>query len=414
MNLIRSSAIALLSTLIIPHSVGAVPQLPQIARGEVAMDIAQDSDPDSAQDSDPDSVQDSDPDSVQDSDPDSVQDSDPDSAQDSDNSSETEQFSQFEADIIREMNRARTNPNSYADWLSRQRQFFNGNTLNLPGEAPFETQEGVAALEEAIEYLRSLRPLFPLMDSEGMSQAARELVMDQAVSGEEGHTGSNSLGFVERLAKYGTFSGGAAENLSYGRETPSTVVMMLILDDGDPNRSSRNKIFNLDFRVSGVACGDRPNSDTICTINYAGSYDDETPSLAIRPPVTPLPDIGAGNLPNSEILLFENGQLADGDLVYPEDGSLYDEYRFVGKAGQQIVISLESTDFDPFLALLNEKRDVLGQNDDASEGNQNSSLAITLPYDGIYYIFVNGYNNEDRGNYRLKILPQSPTEEANQ
>ncbi|MEA5471729.1 pre-peptidase C-terminal domain-containing protein [Spirulina sp. 06S082] len=386
MNLIRSSAIALLSALIIPHSVAAVPQLPQIARGEVAMDIAQDSDPDSVQDSDP----------------------------DSDNSSETEQFSQFEADIIREMNRARTNPNSYADWLSRQRQFFNGNTLNLPGEAPFETQEGVAALEEAIEYLRSLRPLFPLMDSEGMSQAARDLVMDQAVSGEEGHTGSDGLGFVERLAKHGTFSGGAAENLSYGRETPSTVVMMLILDDGDPNRSSRNKIFNLDFRVSGVACGDRPNSDTICTINYAGSYDDETPSFAIRPPISPLPDIGTPNPPNSEILFFENGRLADGDLVYPEDGSLYDEYSFSGRAGQKIVISLESTDFDPFLAFLNEKRDVLGQNDDASEGNQNSSLAITLPYDGLYYIFVNGYNNEDRGSYSLKIIPQSSTEEANQ
>jgi uncharacterized protein YkwD len=378
MNLIRSSAIALLSTLTIPHSVAAVPQLPAIARGEVAIDIAQDFE------------------------------------NNSENYSEAEKFSQFEAVIISEMNRARTNPNSYADWLSRQKRFFDGNTLNLPGEAPFETQEGVAALEEAIEYLRSLRPLFPLVDSEGMSQAARDLVMDQAVSGEEGHTNSDGLGFVERLAKYGTFSGGAAENLSYGRETASTVVMMLILDDGDPNRSSRNKIFNLDFRISGVACGDRPNRDTICAINYAGNYDDGTPSIGIRPPVTPLPDIGTPNPPNSEILLFENGQLADGDLVYPEDGSLYDEYRFVGKAGQQIVISLESTDFDPFLAFLNEKRDVLGQNDDASEGNQNSSLAITLPYDGIYYIFVNGYNNEDRGSYRLQILPQSSTEEANQ
>ncbi|MGK7924707.1 MAG: pre-peptidase C-terminal domain-containing protein [Spirulina sp.] len=373
MNPIRSGAIALLSTLILPSSVAAVSPLPFPATSETEI-----------------------------------------IAQENTNPSPVEAFSALEAAIIGEMNRARTNPNSYADWLARQRRFFNGNTLNLPGEEPFETQEGVAALDEAIQYLRSLRPLFPLVRSDGMARAARDLVADQAISGEEGHVGSDSLGFVERLGKYGTFGGGAAENLSYGRVNATTVVMMLILDDGNPNRSNRNKIFNLDFRVSGAACSNHPQRQIACAVNYTGTYDESSPTAIVTPPVTPPPDFEPLPPPDSEILFFENGRLADGDLVYPEDGSLYDEYKFSGRAGQQILISLESTDFDPFLAFLNDKRDVLGQNDDVSEGNQNSSLAITLPYDGIYYIFVNGYDSQDRGNYILQVRPQGSTEEANQ
>ncbi|MBP0018269.1 MAG: hypothetical protein J7647_12075 [Cyanobacteria bacterium SBLK] len=372
MNPIRSGAIALFSTILFPHSVAAVSPPTSPVRSAPSFPMAQNVNP-----------------------------------------VETEDLSTLETAIIGEMNRARTNPNSYADWLERQRRFFNGNTLQLPGEALIETQEGLAALDEAIVYLRSQRPLFPFNRSEGMSRGARDLVEDQGRSGEEGHTSSDGLGFVDRLAKYGTFGGGAAENLSYGQKNASTIVMMLILDDGDPNRSSRNKIFNLDFRIGGVACNDHPNREIACAINYAGSYDDGNPSIVVRPPVTPPPEFENPQPPASEILLLENGSLADGDLVYPDDGSLYDEYKFPGRAGQTIVISLESTDFDPFLAFLNEKRDVLGQNDDESEGNQNSKLAITLPYDGIYYIFVNGYDSQDRGSYILQVRPQTPTGEGN-
>ncbi|MEM9540822.1 MAG: pre-peptidase C-terminal domain-containing protein [Cyanobacteria bacterium P01_E01_bin.42] len=387
MNPIRSGAIALLSTVILPHSVAAVspstssagPNLSFHLARDVALDLAQEV----AQEADlgqPEAV--------------------------------SADFSTLELAIINEMNRARTNPNSYADWLERQRRFFNGNILNLPGEDPVETQEGTAALDEAILYLRSLRPLFPFSRSDGMSRGARDLVADQGQSGEEGHTNSDGLGFAERLSQYGSFSGGAAENLSYSLENASSIVMMLVLDDGEPSRGHRNKIFNLDFRTSGVACGTHPNRAIACAINYAGTYDESNPGIVVRPPVSPPPTFEDPQVPDSEILVLENGRLADGDLVYPDDGSLYDEYRFSGRAGQKIVISLESTDFDPFLAFLNEKRDVLGQNDDESEGNQNSRLAITLPYDGVYYIFVNGYDSQDRGEYILQVRPQTSVEEA--
>jgi hypothetical protein len=103
-------------------------------------------------------------------------------------------------------------------------------------------------------------------------------------------------------------------------------------------------------------------------------------------------------------ILLEQGMLEDGDQVYEQDGSLYDVHQFSGEAGQVITITVESDEFDTFLAVFDEDDLIIAQNDDISDENTNSSVQITLPHSGAYRIFVNGYDESDLGRYTIQVV----------
>ncbi|WRH68598.1 MAG: PPC domain-containing protein [Planktothrix sp. GU0601_MAG3] len=96
-------------------------------------------------------------------------------------------------------------------------------------------------------------------------------------------------------------------------------------------------------------------------------------------------------------------KLKEGDQVLASDKSLYDEYTFEGKEGQQITISLESSEFDAYLALFNSDNELLQEHDDISQTNSNAEITITLPKTGTYRVIVNAYDSKGRGKYLLKI-----------
>lgn len=105
----------------------------------------------------------------------------------------------------------------------------------------------------------------------------------------------------------------------------------------------------------------------------------------------------------AQTLLQQQGTLERGDRVLRSDGSLYDEYTFVGRTGQQIRITLESANFDTYLILLNPNRNDIGQNDDANDNTLNSELTLTLPVDGTYTVVVNGLDENSLGEYNLTV-----------
>ncbi|MCU0547423.1 MAG: PPC domain-containing protein [Oscillatoriaceae cyanobacterium Prado104] len=108
------------------------------------------------------------------------------------------------------------------------------------------------------------------------------------------------------------------------------------------------------------------------------------------------------------LLLQERGVLASGDSVLPSDSSLYDEYTFQGKAGQSVTISVESSDFDTYVAILSPDGKLLGENDDFDRSTKNSVLTVTLPSDATYRVIVNGYDRNSRGQYNLSV--SAPTQ----
>ena len=108
-------------------------------------------------------------------------------------------------------------------------------------------------------------------------------------------------------------------------------------------------------------------------------------------------------LRSNRLLLNQEGTLDSSDAVLPSDGSRYDEYTFEGEAGQSVTIKLESTDFDPYVALFGPNGRLVAENDNASPSEQNSAITITLPMTGRYRVVVNAYDDTGRGQYLLTV-----------
>ncbi|WP_341730547.1 tetratricopeptide repeat protein [Microcoleus sp. EPA2] len=112
----------------------------------------------------------------------------------------------------------------------------------------------------------------------------------------------------------------------------------------------------------------------------------------------------ATNSQRSSALLTANRSLIPGrSSALPSDGSLYEQHAFVGRAGQSVTITLESSDFDTFVALFSPDGKKLAENDDISRSNTNSALTFTLPASGRYVVVVNAYKKGERGRYTLTV-----------
>ena len=74
------------------------------------------------------------------------------------------------------------------------------------------------------------------------------------------------------MNRYGSWAGGAAENISYGCKTGEQIIMQLFIDDGVPNRGHRTNLQNPDFQASGLATGYHKEYDFMASICYANSY----------------------------------------------------------------------------------------------------------------------------------------------
>lgn len=181
----------------------------------------------------------------------------------------------LELEIVEEMNLVRQNPAAYAQHLEKLKKYYTDDLLEFPGKTPVRTQEGVKAVEEAIRYLKSARPVPKLKISEGLSRAARDHVNDQSHSGKTGHIGHDSSKPYERMERYGSWEGLSGENIAYGDDSARMIVMQLIIDDGVPTRGHRENIFSQEFRYTGVAVGGHPIYRTMCVIDYAGEFTEK-------------------------------------------------------------------------------------------------------------------------------------------
>lgn len=142
---------------------------------------------------------------------------------------------------------------------------------------------------------------------------------------------------------------------------------------------------------------DNPSLETTSTeeenpLPETTSTPEESPSLE----TTPTEELN--------IILQQEGTLSDDDLVLESDQSVYDEHNFEGTEGQIITVTLESSDFDTYLAVFSPSGELLGEHDDISEKNQNSELTITLTVTGQYRIIVNSYDKTGRGGYNLQVI----------
>ena len=181
-------------------------------------------------------------------------------------------LSDLEQEVVEELNLARSQPKTYAEFLMDYSKLFVGRELREPGEVTILTQEGRSAVNEAIRFLRNQKSLPYLTPSKGMSRAAADMVRMQETTNQIGHVGRDGSNFADRINRYGKWDGTCAENIDYGNNTARKIVMALIIDDGVSSRGHRKSIFNSELRRVGVACGRHQAFRYMCVIDYAARY----------------------------------------------------------------------------------------------------------------------------------------------
>jgi uncharacterized protein YkwD len=181
--------------------------------------------------------------------------------------------------IICEINIARQDPVLYATYVEELRSHYDRGFVVFPEGTKWRMKEGLAAVDEALRFLRAARLEQPLTLSPGMCHAAADHCDDQ-VGGRTGHRGSDGSNPGDRLSRYGVWSGLWGENIAYGKTTAREIVLTLIIDDGFPRRPHRKNILNPSFHYGGVAYGPHRHYGSVCTMNFADGYS-ERPAKAL-------------------------------------------------------------------------------------------------------------------------------------
>lgn len=130
----------------------------------------------------------------------------------------------------------------------------NGGKVCYPGISwCYPSSEGITGVEGAITALQNQPTLSAFEWSDGMAKACEDHALDCKTNSITGHTGSDGSTPFSRMDKYGTWSGSAGENVSYGMSTGLNVVLQLYLDDGVASKGHRLNLNSSSFTKVGIA-----------------------------------------------------------------------------------------------------------------------------------------------------------------
>lgn len=94
------------------------------------------------------------------------------------------------------------------------------------------------------------------------------------------------------------------------------------------------------------------------------------------------------------------------DSAQSDSGGPADLYRFTGRAGERVAVSLNADNFDSYLELFDANHNSLATDDDGG-GELNARLTYTLPDDGDYLVEARAFSDGE-GAYTLKVEEVAP------
>lgn len=131
--------------------------------------------------------------------------------------------------------------------------------------------EGEDVINEAIQFLSSLKPLQPFDLDPYLCESAKEHVNDIGPKGLLSYQSSDGTEPEDRIAKYGNYVEALGENIDFGPNDALGVIVSLTLDDGEDERPHRDNLFKADYRKIGIACGTHKTEYQMCVMDFA--YD---------------------------------------------------------------------------------------------------------------------------------------------
>lgn len=125
------------------------------------------------------------------------------------------------------------------------------------------------------------------------------------------------------------------------------------------------------------------------------------------------PSLRLSGIPATEIRPLERANtavssLGEGDRLL-QDGSRFQLWRFAGRKGDRLSVTMASTEFEPYLAHGRRSGDSLlidGQGG-AGESGRDAQLYIEIEQDGEHVVLANAAEAGARGRYTLRLEPQA-------
>lgn len=85
------------------------------------------------------------------------------------------------------------------------------------------------------------------------------------------------------------------------------------------------------------------------------------------------------------------------------DGGFARDYAIQLTGGEQVVVELNSDNFDTVLTLLTKEGKTVGKNDDGPDGSSNSLLFARIKKTGTYTVRIQGFSETSGGKFTLKV-----------
>lgn len=177
-------------------------------------------------------------------------------------------YEEIEEQVAIEHNRIRKDPNSYIVKLQDYQKHFREKVLHQPGEDPIQTYEGKEAIELAIQFLKTQKPVGELIYNKNISKACKDHVNDIGPKGFTSHEGSDGKNISDRIEKYCEWDGACAESIDFGFKNAENIIMNLLIDDGVKERYQRKNLFHPELKYVGVAAGPHKDYGILVVVGY--------------------------------------------------------------------------------------------------------------------------------------------------
>ena len=186
---------------------------------------------------------------------------------------QNEDYAEKSRTIFNLINKFRANPKELARHLERLKKYLDTSTniLSEPDKIQIQMVEGENVFNEAINFLKNLRPLPPLQWDDCLAQSAQEHVDDIGPKGLLLYQSSDGTEPEDRITKYGNYIESLGENIDFGPNDEIGVIVSLTLDDGEEERPHRDNLFKNDYKKIGIACGPHQTEFQMCVMDLA--YD---------------------------------------------------------------------------------------------------------------------------------------------
>ena len=177
-------------------------------------------------------------------------------------------YEEIESELFQLHNELRANPQNFIPKLRNLLNTFKDKVFHIPNEDPIQTFEGVSAVEDAIRFLKTQKPVPELSLSEDITKACRVHIEDIGPKGMTTHEGSDGSNISDRVEKFCEWDGAIAENMDFGFKKAENILLNMIIDDGVKERFQRMNLFNPDFKKIGIAVGPHKDYGICAVIGY--------------------------------------------------------------------------------------------------------------------------------------------------